>query len=108
MALLLAGLPVHRLTGDFDRQPGQEQCHSCDIAIVFTRLVRAAENDVVDRRGSKVMALDDRAEHVRRQEIRTQTREHAAVAAEGRPQVAANERVTRHRAILRRVTERSM
>src|SRR5207245_2817057 len=46
-----AAQPVHGLSGHFDRQSRKEQRHAGDVAIVLAGLVRAAEDDVVDRCG---------------------------------------------------------
>ena len=44
-----AAQPVDRRSANADRQPGQQQRHAGDVAIVFARLVGAAKDDVVDR-----------------------------------------------------------
>ena len=81
-----AAQPVDRLAGDLDRQPGEERGHAADVAVVLARLVRRAEDDVVDRRGVDPGALDERADDVRRQVVGPHVLQRAAVAAERRAQ----------------------
>ena len=53
-----AAEPVHRLPGDRRRQPGQQQRHARDVAIILARLVGAAHDHVFDNLSRNARALD--------------------------------------------------
>ena len=75
-----------------DREPGQQQRHAPDVAVVLARLVGAAVDHVID--GGPVhpgVALDQRADAGSPPGRRAHVRERAAVAADGRPDGVADE-----------------
>jgi hypothetical protein len=55
------------LAGYFDRKACEERGHARDVAVVLARLVRAAEDDVVDCRRIDRRAIDGSADRQRRQ-----------------------------------------
>ncbi len=84
--------PVHRRPRHGSGQPGQQQRHARDVAIVLARLIGAAVDDVVDRRPvDPRIALDERTDRNGRQVIGADSRERAAVAAERRADRVAEE-----------------
>ena len=50
--------PIDGLPGNVDRKSGQQRCHARDVAVVFARLVRAAEDHIVERGRIESGALD--------------------------------------------------
>ena len=66
-------------------QPGEQHRHPGDVAVVLARLVRAAEDDVLDERRVDAGAVDDRAQDERGEVVGADARQRAAVAADGRP-----------------------
>jgi hypothetical protein len=76
--------PVDRDPGDRLRQPREQDCHTCDVAVVLSTLVRAADVRVLDRVGRDARALDGGDDRVRGEVVGTDPGEHPAVAAHGR------------------------
>ena len=79
-----AAEPVDRLPRDRDRQPGQQQRHARDIAVVLTSLIRAAQNHILDDIWRNARALDRLGDHQRGEIIRTHLFERARILANGR------------------------
>ena len=76
------------------RKAGEQQRHACDVAIVFTGLIRASQNHIVNRapiHGG--VALNQGPNRNRRQIVGTDRGEHSAVAAEGGPDCVTDEGV---------------
>ena len=84
---------VHGHAGHGLGQAGEERGHAPDVAVVLARLVRRAEDHLVDLAVADVGPLEDRADDVRREVVRTDLCERAAVPAERRPDVADDESV---------------
>ena len=76
---------VDREPADLDREPREQRRHAPDVAVVLTRLVGRTEHDVLDRRGIDPGAAHGLGDDDRREVIWPHRREHAAVAADGRP-----------------------
>src|SRR6266581_2106086 len=76
----------------------EPQRHPSHVAIVFPRLIGAAEDHVVDGEGVDTGALDDRLDGNRRQVIRTHARERPPVFADGRPECRTDVRLV-HRTV---------
>ena len=74
---------VHRLPGDLDGQSGEERGHPGHVPVVLARLVRAAEDDVLDRRRVDARAVDDGPDGKRRKVVGSDIPERAAVPADG-------------------------
>ena len=78
--------PVDGQPADLDREPGEQQRHPRDVAVVLAGLVGAAEDHVLDQRrvdarsGRRRRAIADR-----REVIGADRRQRAAVAADRRP-----------------------
>jgi hypothetical protein len=70
------------------RQPRQQRRHPGDVAIVLSGLVRGAKIDLLDVAAVDTGAIDGLADHERREVVGPHVREHAAVAADGRPDAA--------------------
>src|SRR5882762_7510651 len=68
----------------------EQQRHAGYVAVVFSRLIGAAEDHVVDGAGVDAGALDDGFDGNRRQVIRAHARERPAVLADGRSQRRAD------------------
>ena len=64
-----AAEPVHGDTGHRLRQPREERCQACDVAVVLAGLVRGAEDDFIDLRVADVGVLEHRAYDVRREVV---------------------------------------
>ncbi len=79
-----AAEPVHRLPGDRRWQPGQQQRHAGDVAIILARLVRAAHHHIFDGLGRDARAPDSLGKHERAQVIGTAIFEDARIAPNGR------------------------
>ena len=58
---------VDRLTRDTDRKTSKQRGHPRHVAVVFTRLIRTAENHVVNRRRVEASAIDGGADSERRE-----------------------------------------
>ena len=80
-----AAQPIDGQAADLDREAGQEHGHPRDVPVVLAGLVGAAEDDVLDEGGVDAGAVDDGAQHERRQVVGSDARERAAVAADRRP-----------------------
>ena len=52
---------VHRLSRHFHREPREQRRHARDVAVVFSRLVGAAEDHVLDPIGRHARAVNDSA-----------------------------------------------
>jgi hypothetical protein len=63
-------------------QAGDQRRHPRDVAVLLTGAVRVAEDDVVDRVGVELVAVDRGAHHVRGEVVRAHGRERAGVAAD--------------------------
>ena len=79
-----AAQPVDGQPADLDREVGEQQRHPRDVAVVLAGLVGAAEDDVLDERRVDAGPVDDGAQHERREVVRPDARERAAVAADRR------------------------
>ncbi len=73
------------------RQAREQERHAGEIAIVLARLVRRAENDVLDPFGETRMAAHQLANRDRREVVGAHGRERAAVASDRRADVIADE-----------------
>ncbi len=74
--------PIYRLAGHLDRQAGQQCGQAAHVAVVLARLVRGAQDDVVDARRVDAGSLDEGANDMRRQVIGPDILQGAAVSAE--------------------------
>src|SRR5206468_1590639 len=89
-----AAQPIHGLAGYLDRQSGKEQGHPRDIAIVFAGLVRAPEDDIVDRVRIDAASFDYRFDWNGSKIVGTDAGQRAPVFSDGRPQRDRNKRIT--------------
>src|SRR5439155_6745659 len=78
-----AAQPGHRLAGNLHRKARGQQPHPSHVAIVFARLIGAAEDHVVDGEGVDTGALHDRHDGNRGKIIRAHTGQGPAVFADG-------------------------
>ena len=76
---------VHRDAPDRVRQAGEQRGEARHVAVVLARLVRAAEPDVLDLSRRNARPLDGGRHGQRREVVRADAREAAAVAAHRRP-----------------------
>ena len=76
--------PVQRDAGDRVGEAREQRAHPRDVAVVLTRLVRAAEVDVVDRPSVDSCPLDRGADRRPGEVVGPDTRERAAVPADRR------------------------
>ncbi len=79
-----AAQPVDRRAGDLDREPGQQQRHARDVAVVLTGLVRATHIDILDLGRRHARALDQCLERQRGQVVGAHAAESAAMLADRR------------------------
>ena len=77
--------PIDGQPADLDREAGQQHGHPRHVAVVLARLVRAAEDHVLDQRRVDAGAVDDGPQHERGEVVRADARERPAVAADRRP-----------------------
>ena len=87
--------PIDGLSGDVDRKAGQQRRHAGDVAVVFTRLVRAAEDHIVKR--GRIESRPARPTRLTTMAARSSGRivgEGAADAADRRPHRGNDERVS--------------
>jgi hypothetical protein len=92
--------PVHGDAGDPVRQPGQQQRHACDIAVVLAGLVGAAEKDFIQPRPVGLcIAGDQRLERDRGEIVGPYFGERTAVAADRGAHRIANKNLA-HRPLL--------
>jgi len=84
--------PIDGEAGHGLRQPGEQQRHARDVAIVFAGLVGAAEEHFIEPRpvGLRV-AFNERADRCGGKVVGAQFRQRAAVAADGGARCIANE-----------------
>ena len=76
--------PVDRRPGDGSGQASQQHSHACDIAVVLTRLVGAAEDAVVKRVPvDPGVARGEGADRVGGEVVRADVLQRAGVAADG-------------------------
>ncbi len=87
--------PVQRHARHALGQPGEQQAHAGDVAVVLARLVGAAEKDFFDALLEGGMAVQERAEGDRREVIGPHCGERTAVAADRRPHEITDEDVPR-------------
>src|SRR6266852_6155546 len=83
--------PVHGRTGNFLRQTGQQQRHPRDVSIVFSRLVRAPVNHIID--GAPIhtrVSLHQGADRNRRQIIGANGRKRSAIPSDRRSNAVAD------------------
>ena len=76
--------PVDGQPGDLDREAGQQQGHSGDVAVVFAGLVGAAEDDVFDQGRVDPGPIDHRAQHGRGEVVRSNRVKSPAVPTDRR------------------------
>ena len=79
--------PQRRLTvapGTSTGMPASSAAMRADVAVVLARLVRRAQDHVVDRAGRDAGPLEQGADHVRGHVVRPHLAQGAAVAAERR------------------------
>ena len=88
-------------------QAREQERHAREVAIVLARLIGAAEKDLVDFLGEARMAAHELADRQRRQIVGAETGERAAVAADRRAHIVADEGVFGHGRAARRFDLRS-
>ena len=76
---------IHGEAADLDRQAGEEECHPRDVAVVLARLVRAAEDDVLDAARIDAGAVDDGPDDRCGQVVRPDGGEGAAIPTDRGP-----------------------
>ena len=74
--------------GDLHRQPGQQEGHASDVAVVLAGLVGATHDHVLDQRRVDTRTGDERADDRGSQIVGPDRRQRPAVPAEGRPECA--------------------
>jgi hypothetical protein len=90
---------IHGRSGHLLGHSGQERRHARDVPVVLPGLVRAAEDDVLDLERVDACALDCGADGERRQIVRAQLREAAAVAPDRRPHGRDDHRLGHERSL---------
>src|SRR5208283_4336658 len=89
--------PVHRRTRNPLRQAGKQQRHARDVAIVLAGLVRAAQDDVVDRaRIERRVALQQRFERDGSKIVGANAGQRTAIASERSSDYIADKSFFRH------------
>ena len=91
-----AAEPVDGRSGHLLREPRQQRRHARHIAVVLPGLVRAAEEDLVERGRIDLGAVDDRAQHVGGQVIGANPGEDTAVSSERTADSSHDHRLGRH------------
>jgi hypothetical protein len=76
---------VHRHARDVLRETGKQHCHARNVAIVLPGLVRTTEVDVLDLAGVHACTSNRFGDHARREVVRPDVRECAAVPPDRRP-----------------------
>ncbi len=79
-----AAQSIDRRAGHGCRQAREQHRHSGDVPVLLARTVGVAENDVIDRRGIERHPVDELAEDGRREVVRPDGGETAAVSPGGR------------------------
>jgi hypothetical protein len=74
---------IHRLAGNLNWESSNQECHARNVAVVFTRLVRAPENDVVNDRRINSTSCNDRLKDGGGEVVRAHSCERAAVTTDG-------------------------
>ena len=97
--------PVDGRAGNGIGQAREQQGHAGEIAVVLARLIGRAEEHLLDRLREAGMAAQEFADRQRREIVGADARKRAAVAADRRAHVVADEGVGGHRrahALIRR------
>ena len=84
---------VHGHAGHALGKPREEQGHPADVAVVLARLIRGAEDHLVDGVVAEIGPIDHRADDVRREIVGSDRAQRSAVTPEGRADVAEDQRV---------------